>query len=144
LAINVGDPFGVEIGPDGALYICEVRNHRVLRLDLKSGELTTVAGSGVKGYAGDGGPATKAQLNEPYEVRFDRAGNMLFVEMQNHIIRQVDGKTGIVSTVAGTGAKGYSGDGGPATAAQLNAPHSIAHDAADNLYIAEIANHRIG
>src|SRR5204862_7526596 len=90
---NVGNPFGVEIGPDGALYICEISHHRVLRLDLKSGELSTVAGRGVKGYAGDGGPATKAELNEPYEVRFDSAGNMLFVEMQNHIVRKVDAKT---------------------------------------------------
>src|SRR5262249_24402811 len=65
---NVGDPFGVEAGPDGALYICEVRNHRVRRLDLKTGALTTVAGSGKKCYSGDGGPATKAELNEPYEV----------------------------------------------------------------------------
>src|SRR5688572_19189053 len=66
--INVGDPFGVEIGPDGALYVTEVRNHRVLRVDLATGELTTVAGCGRRGYAGDGGPATKAELNEPYEV----------------------------------------------------------------------------
>jgi streptogramin lyase len=143
LKTNVGDPFGVEIGPDGALYVCEVRNHRVLRLDLKTGELTTVAGSGVKGYAGDGGPATKAQLNEPYEVRFDKAGNMLFVEMQNHLVRRVDRKTGVISTVAGTGAKGFGGDGGPATAAQFSSPHSIALDGADNIYIADIANHRI-
>jgi streptogramin lyase len=143
LKINVGDPFGVEIGPDGALYICEVRNHRVLRLDLKSGELTTVAGNGTKGYSGDGGPATKAQLNEPYEVRFDRAGNMLFVEMQNQLVRKVDTKTGTITTVAGTGKKGFGGDGGPATVAIFSSPHSIALDAADNLYIADIANHRI-
>jgi sugar lactone lactonase YvrE len=141
--INVGQPFGVEIGPDGALYICEVQNHRVLRLDLKSGELTTVAGNGTKGYSGDGGPATKAQLNEPYEVRFDRVGNMLFVEMQNQLVRKVDAKTGVISTVAGTGKKGFGGDGGPATAALFSSPHSIALDAADNLYIADIANHRI-
>ena len=141
--INIGDTFGVEIGPDGALYICEVRNHRVWRLDLSSRELTTVAGNGTKGYSGDGGPATMAQLNEPYEVRFDRAGNMLFVEMQNQLVRKVDAKTGVISTVAGTGKKGYGGDGGPATAALFSSPHSIALDASDNLYIADIANHRI-
>jgi streptogramin lyase len=140
---NIGDPFGVEIGPDGALYICEVRNHRVRRLDLKTGQLTTAAGSGKKGYAGDGGPATAAELNEPYEVRFDRAGNMLFVEMQNHIIRRVDAKTGAISTVAGTGKKGYAGDGGPARQAQFFNPHSIALDADDNIYVADIGNHRI-
>jgi sugar lactone lactonase YvrE len=140
---NIGDPFGVEIGPDGALYICEVRNHRVWRLDSKTGEVAVVAGSGVKGYLGDGGPATKAQLNEPYEVRFDRAGNMLFVEMRNFVVRRVDAKTGVITTVAGTGKMGFGGDGGPATQAQLNIPHSIALDGDDNLYIADIGNHRI-
>ena len=139
----VGQPFGVEIGPDGALYICEVQNHRVRRLDLKTRELTTVAGSGAKGYAGDGGPAIKAQLNEPYEVRFDKAGNMLFVEMRNHIVRRVDAKSGAISTVAGTGELGFGGDGGPATKAKLNIPHSIALDSSGNLYIADIGNHRI-
>lgn len=141
--VNVGDPFGVEVGPDGALYITEVRNHRVRRLDLKSHKITTVAGSGQKGYAGDGGLATAAKLNEPYEVRFDRAGNMLFVEMQNHLIRRVDAKTGAITTVAGTGKPGFSGDGGPATKAQFSIPHSIALDAADNIYVADIGNHRI-
>jgi DNA-binding beta-propeller fold protein YncE len=140
---NVGDPFGVEIGPDGCLYICEVRNHRVRRLDFKTGRLSTIAGCGRKGYAGDGGPATMAKLNEPYEVRFDSAGNLLFVEMQNHLVRRVDGKTGTISTVAGTGVAGFGGDEGPAAAAQLSSPHSIALDQDDNLYIADIANHRI-
>jgi DNA-binding beta-propeller fold protein YncE len=143
IKINVGDPFGVEVGPDGALYITEVRNHRVLRLDLDTGRLATLAGTGKKGYTGDGGPATKATLNEPYEVRFDRAGNMLFVEMQNHLIRRVDAKTGEISTVAGTGVAGYGGDNGPATKAQFRQPHSIALDADDNIYVADIGNHRI-
>jgi streptogramin lyase len=143
LKINVGNPFGVEIGPDGALYICEISNHRVLRLDFKSNQLTTVAGDGTKGYSGDAGAAIKAQLNEPYEVRFDTHGNMLFVEMQNHIVRKVDAKTKKVSTIAGTGQKGFGGDGGPATKAQLSTPHSIALDSDDNLYMADIGNHRI-
>lgn len=142
--INVGQPFGVEIGADNALYITEVGNHRVLKLDRTSGEITTVAGSGKKGYAGDGGPATEALLNEPYEVRFDSQGNMYFVEMMNHVIRRVDAKTGVITTIAGTGTLGYAGDGGPATAAQFNRPHSIAIDTADRyLYVADIGNHRI-
>ncbi len=140
---NIGDPFGVEIGPDGALYITEVRNHRVRRLDLKTGRLTTVAGTGKKGYSGDGGPATEAELNEPYEVRFDRAGNMYFVEMQNHIVRRVDGRTGTITTIAGTGEAGFAGDGGPAIKAQFHRPHSIALDGRGNLYVADIGNHRI-
>ena len=143
LEVNVGDPFGVEIGPDGALYITEVRNHRVLRLDRKTGQLTTVAGNGTLGYSGDGGPATKAQLNEPYEVRFDQSGNMFFVEMKNHVIRRVDAKTGVITTVAGTGKPGFGGDGGPSKEAQFSIPHSIALDAEDNIYVADIGNHRI-
>jgi streptogramin lyase len=143
LETNVGEPFGVEVGPDGALYITEVRNHRVRRLDSKTGQLITVAGNGKKGYDGDGGAATSASLNEPYEVRFDRAGNMLFVEMRNHLIRRVDMRTGLISTVAGTGRPGFSGDGGPATKAQFLTPHSITLDAEDNIYVADIGNHRI-
>lgn len=140
---NIAQPFGVEVGPDGALYITEVGNHRVLRLDLEKQTITTVAGTGRKGYSGDGGLATKAELNEPYEVRFDEDGNMYFVEMQNHVVRRVDAKTGRISTIAGTGRRGYSGDSGPATQATFNRPHSIALDAAGGLYIADIGNHRI-
>jgi streptogramin lyase len=143
LKTNVGNPFGVEIGPDGALYITEVSNHRVRRLDQKSGRLTTVAGCGRKGYAGDGGPATEALLNEPYEVRFDADGHMYFVEMQNHVVRRVDAKTKRISTIAGTGQGGFGGDGGPATKATMLNPHSIALDGRGGLYVADIGNHRI-
>ena len=102
VAGQVNNPYGLVIGPDGALYFCEVGNHRVRRLDMKTHRLSTVAGTGTKGYSGDGGPALAASLNEPYEVRFDKAGNMFFVEMQNHVVRRVDAKTKMISTVAGT------------------------------------------
>jgi len=139
----VGEPYGIAKGPDGALYICEIKTHVVRKLDEKTGRLTLVAGNGTKGYSGDGGPATEAQLNEPYEVRFDQDGNIFFVEMRNNIVRRVDAKTGIISTVAGTGKAGFSGDGGPATKAQLKSPHSITLDHSGNLYICDIGNHRI-
>jgi sugar lactone lactonase YvrE len=144
----VGQPFGVEIGPGGALYITEVENHRIRRVDLKTGQMTTVAGNGKKGYSGDGGPATEASLNEPYEVRFDSLGNMYFVEMQNHLIRRVDAKTGMISTVAGTGEAGYAGAGddakpGDAKRAQFRQPHSIALAGDRWMYVADIGNHRI-
>ena len=142
-AINIGDPFGVEVGPDGALYVTEVRNHRVRRVDLSTGQITTVAGNGEKGYSGDGGLATKARLNEPYEVRFDRDGNMYFVEMGNHVVRRVDADTKMIATVAGTGEQGYGGDDGPALQAQFNQPHSIALDGRGGLFVADIGNHRI-
>lgn len=140
---GIGNPFGVVIGPDKALYICEVSNHVVRRVDLSNGKISTVAGTGEKGYSGDGGPATEAKLNEPYEVRFAANGDMYFVEMQNAVVRKVDAKTGVISTIAGTGQVGFSGDGGPATKAKMNRPHSIAFDAAGNLYVCDIGNHRI-
>jgi len=140
---QVNNPYGIVLGPDGALYFCEIGNHRVRRLDLKTRALTVVAGTGQKGYAGDGGPALAANLNEPYEVRFDRSGNMFFAEMQNHVVRRVDARTRIITTVAGTGAAGFSGDGGPAVKAELRQPHSIAFDSAGRLLICDIGNHRI-
>ena len=143
LEINIGDPFGVEIGPDGHLYATEVRHHRIWRVDAKLRSAVVVAGNGKKGYRGDGGPATEAELNEPYEVRFDRRGNMFFVEMQNHLVRRVDSETKRISTVAGTGQRGFSGDGGPALRAKFSRPHSIALDRRGGLLIADIGNHRI-
>ena len=141
---QVNNPYGLTIGPDGALYICEVDNHVVRRLDLETRILTTVAGNGQAGYSGDGGAATGAMLNQPYEVRFDRDGNMYFVEMRNHIVRQVDRKTKTISTVAGTGVAGYGGDGGPAAVkAKLRQPHSIAFDREGRLLICDIGNHRV-
>ena len=142
-AAQVNNPYGLVVGPDGALYFCEVDNHRVRRLDLKTKQISTVAGSGQKGYAGDGGPALEAALNQPYEVRFDRGGNLFFAEMQNHVVRRVDAKTRIITTVAGTGQPGFGGDGGPAAKAQLRQPHSIAFDPQGRLLICDIGNNRI-
>ena len=140
---EVGDPFGVEMGPDGGLYVTDIRSHRVLRMELPSRRVTAVAGCGRKGYAGDRGPAIDAELNEPYEVRFDGDGHMYFVEMRNHVVRRVDAKTKAISTVAGTGRAGFGGDGGQAVEAAFNQPHSIALDDEGGLYIADIGNHRI-
>lgn len=140
---QLNNPYGLAIGPDGALYICDIDNHVVRRLDLRTRKLTTVAGNARMGYTGDGGPATAARLNQPYEVRFDKAGNMFFVEMKNNVVRRVDAKTKTITTVAGTGQPGYSGDGGPAAKAQLAQPHSIQFDPDGGLLICDIANNRI-
>lgn len=143
LQVPLDQPFGVELGPQGALYISSIGQHRVLRLDRASGQLTSVVGNGTQGYAGDGGAATSATLNEPYEVRFDAGGNMYFVEMKNHLIRRVDAATGKISTVAGAPQEGFAGDDGPARDARFRQPHSIALDDRGFLYVADIANHRI-
>ena len=139
----LNNPYGLTIGPDGALYVCEVDNHRVVRIDRKTGRITVVAGTGTKGYSGDGGPALAASLNQPYEILFDKGGNMFFVEMQNHVVRRVDARTKTITTVAGTGKAGFSGDGGPANKAELSQPHSIALDPQGRLLICDIANRRI-
>jgi sugar lactone lactonase YvrE len=120
-----------------------VGSHRVLRLDRRNGRVTSVAGNGRKGYSGDGGPATEAALNEPYEVRFDSHGNMLILDMKNHAVRRVDAQTGVITTVAGDGVAGDRGDGRPARRARLRMPHSITLDDKDNLYVSDLANHRV-
>jgi streptogramin lyase len=140
---KLNNPFGVVRGPDGAIYFCDTANHAVRRIDPASGKVLTVAGSGRKGYSGDGGPAVKAELNEPYEVRFDRDGNLFFVERLNHLVRRVDAKTGAISTVAGDGKAGFGGDGGPAVQAQMREPHSLAFGPDGSLYVCDIGNHRI-
>jgi sugar lactone lactonase YvrE/dienelactone hydrolase len=140
---QVNNPYGLVVGPDGALYFCEIGTHRIRRLDLRTNTISTVVGTGQKGYSGNGGPALEASLNEPYEVRFDKDGNMFFAEMQNHVVRRVDAKTKIITTVAGTGTAGFSGDGGPATQAQLRQPHSITFDGQGRLLICDIGNQRI-
>ncbi|MCC6510030.1 MAG: hypothetical protein IT423_13065 [Pirellulaceae bacterium] len=141
-AAQVNNPYAVARGPDGLIYICDVDNQRIRRIE-KDGTITTYAGNGVKGYAGDGGPATSAALFEPYEMAWDKAGNLYFVERMNHIVRRVDAKTRTISTVAGVGKPGFGGDGGPAIQAQLSQPHSLAFDAQGQLLVCDIANHRV-
>lgn len=143
-AAQLHHPFGVEIGPDGHLYVCDMSNHVIRRIDRSTGVISTIAGTaGVHGYEGDGGPATEARMFEPYEIRFDNAGNLFVVEMRNHLVRRIDAASGLISTVAGNGQQGFDGDGGPAIHARLNRPHSIVLDASGDLFICDIGNHRI-
>lgn len=141
---QVNNPYGLAFGPDGGLYFCDLDNQRIRRLDLRTRRTTTVAGNGTRGYAGDGGKATDAALNMPHEIQFDAHGHLYIVERDNHVVRKVDARTGVIATLAGTGAPGFSGDGGPAAAAQLRAPHSlVVLPDGRSLLICDIGNHRI-
>lgn len=137
------NPFGLVIGPDRGLYWADFGSHRVMRFDFATKAISVIAGTGKAGYSGDGGPAVSAQMNAPHEVRFDSKGNVFVAERDNHVVRYIDMKSKVISTAAGTGMRGYSGDGGPARQAQLAQPHSIALDRADNVYICDIVNNRV-
>ncbi len=143
LRTPINNPYGIVNGPDGALYFCEVDTGRTRRLDVATGRLTTIAGNGTKAYAGNGRPALQASFSAPHEIRFDSDGHLFVVERDAHVVRRIDAHTRLVSTVAGTGVRGFSGDGGPATAGQLNQPHSIAFDASRRLLVCDIGNGRV-
>ena len=140
---QVNNPYGMVIGPDGALYFCDLDNQRIRRLDLAAKRVTTIAGNGQRAYQGDGGPALSASLNAPHELTFDARGDLYFAERDNHVIRKVDMKTGVISTVAGTGMAGFGGDGGPGAKAQLRQPHCVLLDRDGTLLICDIGNNRI-
>jgi DNA-binding beta-propeller fold protein YncE len=140
---RVNDPYGMAIAPDGALWFCDLGNQRIRRIDLRSRATRDVAGDGRRAYAGDGGPATGGALNMPHEIAFDAAGHLYVAERDNHVIRRIEARTGLLSTVAGTGTAGFSGDGGPASAAQLRGPHSVAMAPDGRLLICDVGNHRV-
>ncbi len=140
---RLNQPFHCESDADGGLLIAEAFNHCIRKVDAKTGRITTVAGSGQKGYSGDGAAATRATFNEPYAVVADANGDLYIADRLNAVIRKVDARTKVVSTVAGTGQKGYAGDGGPATKALLREPNDCCLDGRGGLLIADVADWRI-
>jgi hypothetical protein len=140
-AANLANPSGVAVDGAGNIYIADALNQRIRKV-ATSGIITTVVGNGTAGFSGDGGTATSASLNNPVGVTVDGAGNLYIADSQNNRIRKVS-TTGIISTVAGNGTAGYSGDGGLATAAGFNYTASVVLDGTGNLYIADQGNHRI-
>ena len=139
-AAQLRRPYDVALDGAGNLYIADEFNRRIRKVDA-AGVITTVAGDGTEGFGGDGGPATAARLDSPSGVALDGDGNLYIADRGNNRIRKV--RSGVITTVAGDGTYGYSGDGGPATAALLNGPTDVAVDGAGNLYIADHDNDRI-
>ena len=141
-ATQLYDPINVAVDGSGNVYIVTSANHRIRKVDT-AGIITTVAGNGRQGYGGDGGAATAAQLNLPWDVAVDGSGNLYIADSGNYRIRKVDADTGNISTVAGNGNFGFSGDGGLATEARLSIPRGVTADGSGNLYIADTFNQRI-
>ncbi|MGD0500985.1 MAG: putative Ig domain-containing protein, partial [Bryobacteraceae bacterium] len=138
---TLGSPQGVAVDGSGNLYIADTNNNRIRKVSV-GGIITTVAGNGSYGYSGDGGPAISAKLYYPTGVAVDGSGNIYIADLENSAIRKVS-PSGLITTVAGNGSFGYSGDGGPATSAQLWGVQGVAVDGSGNIYIAESANRRI-
>jgi sugar lactone lactonase YvrE len=134
---------GLAFDSAGNLFIADMINERVRRIDVATRMISTVAGTGIIGYSGDGGPATAAMLALPQTVAVDGAGNLYIADTDNARIRKVDATTGTISTVAGTGTGGFSGDGGPASAAVVSYSTSVTLDTSGNLYITDAGNGRI-
>src|SRR5439155_1235711 len=140
---SLGGPAGVALDASGNLYIADYSNYRIRKVAAATGIITTVAGNGSLGFAGDGGAATSASLTTPAGVALDASGNLYIADYDNYRIRKVDAATGIITTVAGNGSIGFAGDGAAATSASLYNPDAVALDASGNLYIADHDNHRI-
>ena len=143
-------PQAVAVNAQGVVFVADTYNNRVVKV-TPQGQVTAVAGHGVAGYSGDGRLAAFAELNEPAGVALDSQGNLYIADSANNVVRRVDAKTGIITTVAGDfaadkasdGLGGFSGDGGPATSAQLNDPQGVALDGAGDLFIADTFNNAV-
>ena len=133
---------GIAASPTGQVYIADTFNN-VVRMVAPSGVINRVAGTGVAGYSGDNGAATSARLNQPYDVALDSAGNLHIADSANHRLRVVSASTGVISTEAGTGVAGLSGDGGDPTVAQLSDPVAVAVDGQGTVYVNDLGNNKI-
>jgi sugar lactone lactonase YvrE len=135
-------PYGIVVAPSGDIYFSDTYNNCVKKISA-TGTISLVAGNSSQGYSGDGSLAVNAQLYHPFGLALDAAGNIIIADCFNNAVRKVTAATGIISTIAGTITSGFSGDGGPATAALLAGPSAVAFDAAGNLFIADYSNNRI-
>lgn len=140
-AAKVEGPFGILPMDDGSFYLADIEAH-VVRFVDSDGMISTIAGNGERGYEGDGGPGVQAKLSSPTRLARDRQGNLYFCDTDNHAIRRVDGH-GMITTFAGTGVEGFSGDGGFAAAAQFSTPYGLCFAPNGDLYVADTGNHVI-
>jgi trimeric autotransporter adhesin len=141
---GINHPIGVAVDGAGNLYIADTSNQRIRMVSATTGVITTIAGTGVGGYSGDGGPATSAELYNPEGLAVDSAGNIYIADHANNVIRKITVATGIITTIAGTaGSEGYGGDGGLATKALFSGITGIVLDSAGNVYLADSGNARV-
>lgn len=141
LQTNLSSPYGLTVDAKDKLYVIS-RKHSVVYRVGTDGVAHRIAGTGVGGYSGDGGPATQAQIAGGNHLLVNAAGEIFIGDSGNNCVRKID-TAGIITTIAGTGVGGFSGDGGPATAGQFNGISALAFDAAGNMYVADFDNHRI-
>lgn len=140
---KINSPCGIGTDTAGNIYIADDLNHVIRKLTKSTGIITTIAGTGISGYSGDGGLAVNAKIYNPGDVSCDKYGNIYIADQNNNVIRKISMATGIITTIAGNGTQGYSGDGGPATSAQLKTPVGVTVDKFNNIYIADANNHCI-
>jgi DNA-binding beta-propeller fold protein YncE len=141
---NNPEPGGsITVDGEGRVYLADTYNNRIRRIDFAAGTVTTIAGNGTKGFAGDGGPATAASLNQPRDLELGPDQRLYIADTDNHRIRVLDLQTGIISTFAGNGQAAFTGDGGSALVASFSRPFGVAFDRDGNLYVADTFNHRI-
>lgn len=140
---QVAIPFGVSVDDTNNVYISDLNNNRIRKITVSTGYITTIAGTAVQGYNGDGIDATTAELNGPTHVAFDANGNVYIADYHNNRVRKITKSTGLISTIAGNGTQGYNGDGIDATTAELNQPSELAVDAAGNVYVTDYGNFRV-
>ena len=142
-SVELFSPLGVTVDASGNIYIADSGNNRIRKVTASTGIITTVAGNGTGGYSGDSGVATSAELNSPSGVAVDASGNIYIVDSGNNRIRKVTASTGVITTMAGNGTAGSSGDGGAATSAELSYPTAVVVDSPGNVYIADYNNNKV-
>jgi streptogramin lyase len=140
---ELNSPFGVAVDASSNLYIADSGNNRIRKVAASTGIITTTAGNGTAGYSGDSGAATSAALYSPFGVAVDASGNIYIADTYNLVIRTVTASTGIITTVAGNGTAGSTGDGGAASSAELSYPTGVVVDSLGNFYIADYNNNKV-